>query len=107
MSEKLFQVLIKLNEINKNIRPGMTTSNRILTHQEEDVLMVPLEAIFSKDSISYTFVKSGYSINKKQVELGLANNEMVIITNGLEENDVVYLNKPENTDDNSITLLKK
>ncbi|MBJ2175341.1 efflux RND transporter periplasmic adaptor subunit [Aureibaculum sp. A20] len=104
---KLFQVLIKLNEINKNIRPGMTTSNRILTHQEEDVLMVPLEAIFSKDSISYTFVKSGYSINKKQVELGLANNEMVIITNGLEENDVVYLNKPENSDDNSITLLKK
>ncbi|WP_117883999.1 efflux RND transporter periplasmic adaptor subunit [Aureibaculum luteum] len=104
---KLFQVLIKLNEINKNIRPGMTTSNRILTHEEEDVLMVPLEAIFSKDSISYTFVKSGYSINKKQVELGLANNEMVIITKGLEENDVVYLNKPENSDDNTITLLQK
>tara|TARA_R110002049_G_scaffold58113_3_gene158412 strand:+ start:3810 stop:5054 length:1245 start_codon:yes stop_codon:yes gene_type:complete len=103
---KLFQVLIKLNETNKNIRPGMTTSNRILTKQEDAVLMVPLEAIFSKDSISYTYVKSGYSINKKQVALGLSNNEVVIIEKGLKEGDVVFLNKPEDTDDKSITLLE-
>jgi multidrug resistance efflux pump len=103
---KLFQVLIKLNETNNSIRPGMTTSNRILTHQEDNVLMVPLEAIFSKDSISYAYVKSGYSIDKKQVELGLSNNDVVIITKGLKENDVVYLNKPEDSDDKSITLLK-
>ncbi|CAH8283778.1 multidrug efflux pump subunit AcrA (membrane-fusion protein) [Mariniflexile fucanivorans] len=103
---KLFQVLIKLNETNKNIRPGMTTSNRILTHQEDNVLMAPLEAIFSKDSISYAYVKSGYSIEKKQVELGLANNEVVIIKKGLNENDVVYLNAPADMDEKSITLLK-
>lgn len=103
---KLFQVLIKLNSTNKNIRPGMTTSNRILTHQEDNVLMAPLEAIFSKDSISYTYVKSGYSIEKRQVELGLANNEVVIIKKGLKENDVVYLNAPENMEEKSIKLLK-
>ncbi|WP_372758085.1 efflux RND transporter periplasmic adaptor subunit [Mariniflexile sp.] len=104
---KLFQVLIKFNETNKNIRPGMTTSNRILTHQEDNVLMVPLEAIFSKDSISYAYVKSGYSIEKKQVELGLANNEVVIIKKGLNENDVVYLNAPADMEEKSITLLNK
>lgn len=103
---KLFQVLIKLNETNKNIRPGMTTSNKILTKQQDDVLMVPLEAIFSKDSISYAYVKSGYSINKKQVELGLSNNEIVIIEKGLKEGDIVYLNKPEDSDEKSITLLQ-
>lgn len=103
---KLFQVLIKLNSTNKNIRPGMTTSNKILTHQEDNVLMAPLEAIFSKDSISFTYVKSGYSIEKRQVELGLANNEVVIIKKGLNENDVVYLNAPANMEEKSITLLK-
>ena len=102
---KLFQVLIKLNETNNNIRPGMTTSNKILTHKEDKVLMVPLEAIFSKDSISYTYVKSGYSISKKQVELGLSNNNVVIINRGLKVNDIVYLSKPEDTD-KSIILLK-
>lgn len=103
---KLFQVLIKLNETNKNIRPGMTTSNRILTNKEEDVLMIPLEAIFSKDSISYTYVKSGLTIDKKQVELGVSNNEVVVINKGLKEDEVVYLNKPADLDDKSITLLK-
>ena len=103
---KLFQVLIKLNESNENIRPGMTTSNKILTHQEDDVLMMPLEAVFSKDSISYAYVKSGYSTEKKQIELGLSNNDVVIINKGLKEDDVVYLNKPDGLEDKSITLLK-
>ena len=103
---KVFQILIKLNETNKNIRPGMTTSNKILINEKEDVLIAPLEAIFSQDSISYAYVKSGYSIEKKQVELGLTNNDQVIVNNGLEENDIVYLNKPEDMDDKSITLLK-
>ncbi|WMI65581.1 HlyD family secretion protein [Aestuariibaculum sp. YM273] len=103
---KLFQVLIKLNGTNENIRPGMTTSNRILTKQKEDVLMIPLEAIFSKDSISYSYVKSGLSIEKQEVELGSSNNEVVIIKNGLKENDVVYLNKPEDLEEKSIKLLK-
>lgn len=103
---KLFQVLIKLNETNKNIRPGMTTSNKILIDQQDDVLMIPLEAIFANDSISYAYVKSGLSIDKKQVELGVSNNEVAIVINGLEENDLVYLNKPDGLDEKSITLLK-
>lgn len=102
---KLFQVLIKLNETNKNIRPGMTTSNKILTDQKDDVLMIPLEAVFSKDSISYAYVKSGYSIDKQEIKLGQSNNEVIIVEAGLEEDDVVFLNKPENLDDKSIKLL--
>lgn len=104
---KLFQVLIKLNETNENIRPGMTTANKILTKEIDNVLMIPLEAIFAKDSISYTYVKSGLSIEKKQVDLGLSNNEVIIINKGLNENDVVYLNKPENLENKSITPLQK
>ncbi|MFD1614416.1 efflux RND transporter periplasmic adaptor subunit [Gelatiniphilus marinus] len=103
---KLFQVLIKLNETNENIRPGMTTSNRILIDKKNDVLMIPLEAVFAKDSISYAYVKSGLSINKKQVELGASNNEVVIVNKGLKEEEVVYLNKPKDLEDKSITLLK-
>jgi len=92
---KVFQVMIKLNETNDNIRPGMTTSNSILTFEKKDVLSVPLEAIFTKDTITYVYKKSGFSVTKKQVEIGDANNDAVIIKKGLEEGDVVYLNKPE------------
>ena len=92
---KVFQVSIKLEGSDKNIRPGMTTSNKILTFEQKDVLSIPLEAIFSKDSITYVYKKSGFSVTKKQVKIGDSNNDSVIITDGLMEEDVVYLNKPE------------
>ena len=103
---KLFQVLIKLNESNSSIRPGMTTSNRILIQKEEDVLMIPLEAIFSKDSISYVYIDSGFSVDKKQVELGDSNEDVIIIKKGLSEKDVVYLSKPKGLEEKSIAQLR-
>lgn len=103
---KLFQVLIKLNESNENIRPGMTTSNSILIKKEEDVLMVPLEAVFSKDSTSYVYKKSGFSIHKKEVTLGDANEDVVIIIKGLQEKDLVYLNKPDGLEEKEIDLIQ-
>ena len=102
---KVFQVLIKLKGSNNNIRPGMTTSNKILTFERKDVLSVPLESIFSKDSITYVYKKSGFSITKKQVIIGDSNNDSVIITKGLSEGDVVYLNKPDGYEKEQIAKL--
>ena len=102
---KVFQVLIELKETNDNVRPGMTTSNIIITNEKRNVLSIPIEAIFSKDSISYVYAKSGFSVIKKQVELGDNNNDEVIIVNGLTEKDIVYLNKPDGYKDVKITTL--
>ena len=99
---KLFQVLVNFDENNENVRPGMTTSNRILIHKEEEVLMVPLEAIFSQDSISFVYAKSGLSIDKKEIEMGESNLDVVIIKKGLNENDVVYLSKPDGLEEKGI-----
>ncbi|NVJ88952.1 MAG: HlyD family secretion protein [Flavobacteriaceae bacterium] len=101
----VFQVMISLNGANDNIRPGMTTSNRILTFKKEDVLSIPLEGLFSSDSISYVYKKSGFSVKKVQVEIGESNNNEVIITRGLKDGDVIYLNKPEGYDDVQIAIL--
>ena len=102
---KVFQVLIKLTGSNNNIRPGMTTSNKILTFERKDVLSIPLEAVFSKDSITYVYQKTGFSVAKKQVKIGDSNNDSVIILEGLSAEDVVYLNKPEGLDDDQIAKL--
>ncbi|TXD51481.1 MULTISPECIES: efflux RND transporter periplasmic adaptor subunit [unclassified Polaribacter] len=102
---KVFQVSIKLEGSDKNIRPGMTTSNKILTFERKNVLSIPLEAIFSKDSITYVYKKAGFSVTKKQVKIGESNNDSVIITAGLAEEDVVYLNKPEGLDAAQIVTL--
>ncbi|MDL5512321.1 RND transporter [Arenibacter sp. M-2] len=102
---KLFQVLINFDENNENVRPGMTTSNRILIHKEEEVLMIPLEAVFSQDSISFVYAKSGLSIDKKEIEMGESNLDVVIVKKGLNENEVVYLSKPEGLEEKGILSL--
>ena len=102
---KVFQVLIKLDGSNDNIKPGMTTSNKILTFEKKDVLSIPLEAIFSQDSIMFVYKKSGFSVTKKEIKIGDSNNDSAIITEGLIENDIVYLNKPEGYSKDQITKI--
>jgi HlyD family secretion protein len=97
--------LIKLDGSNDNIRPGMTTSNKILTFEKKGVLSIPLEAIFSQDSIMFVYKKSGFSVTKKEVKIGDSNNDSAIITEGLKENDIVYLNKPEGYNKDQITKI--
>lgn len=103
---KIFHIKIKLLESNESIRPGMTTSNKILTLAKEDVLSIPLEAVFSKDSLKFAYVKTGFSVDKKQIELGESNNDVVIVSKGLKEKDVVYLTKPADLEKKSIKLLE-
>lgn len=104
---KLFKVLIKLNETNKNILPGMTSSNKILTLEKTNVLTTPLESIFSKDSIVYVYKKTGLSIVKKEVKLGESNDDVVIIEKGINEDDVVYLYRPDGYEKEAIIPLEE
>jgi hypothetical protein len=83
----------------------MTTSNRILTFEKKDVLSIPLEAVFCKDSLTYVYTKKGFSINKKEIKIGDANNDFVIVKAGLSDIDIVLLNKPEGYEQAEIAKL--
>lgn len=102
---KVFEVVIEVLETDTNVRPGMTTSNRIYTNTIKDTLVMPLEAVFNKDSITFVYLKRGLSIEKVQVTLGDANENEVVITAGLREGDKVLLSEPSGYGDKSIVLL--
>lgn len=103
---KVFPVLIKLDKTDPSVKPGMTTSNTIITYTENDVLVLPIETIYSKDSISYVYKKTGFSFEKRQVILGEKNNSEVVILKGLSVDDVVYFNEPEDADNKRIAMIK-
>lgn len=102
---KVFEVVIEVLETDTNVRPGMTTSNRIYTNTVRDTLVMPLEAVFNQDSITFVYRKNGMSIDKIQVSLGDANENEVIITAGLKEGDKVLLSEPVGLKEKSIVLL--
>ena len=73
----------------------------------EDVLYVPVEALHVQgDSISYVYKKDGLSTVKQEVVLGQSNSDEVIVLNGLEEDDVVYLSDPEGMEDKELRRLE-
>jgi hypothetical protein len=93
---KVFEVVIKLNESDPILRPSMTTGNQIITQTIENVTYVPLECIqLGADSIPFVYTKKG---NKQIIVTGEENENNVVIEQGLEAGDVIYLSTPENTD---------
>lgn len=99
---KVFEVKIKVNGSDPELKPAMTTSNTIQTNFLEDVVYVPIEAVFNNDSLSYVYPLDGKQI-KQIVETGDANENFIIIHQGLEEGQELALLEPEDAADYELT----
>jgi len=93
---KVFEVIIEITESDSTYRPGMTTSNNILTFEQEDAIIVPLECIFANGKHKFVYVKNGGSAVKQEVILGHENSEEVIIKKGISEDEILFMVEPEN-----------
>jgi multidrug efflux pump subunit AcrA (membrane-fusion protein) len=90
---KVFEVLIKVDISDPILRPSMTTGNKIITKTISDVVYIPLESVQAgTDSIPFVYLKNG---DKQVVVLGEANENNVIIEQGLAQGVQLYLSTPE------------
>ena len=104
---KVFEVTVEVHEADTTLRPAMTTSNMIITDYVEGVLLVPLEAVHNQgDTLTYVFQKNGFSTRRQEVALGAKGNDLVVVTDGLEEDDIVFLSIPKSAEDKPIALLE-
>lgn len=103
---KVFEVRIKVSEFDSILRPAMTTKNTIVTAVIDSVVYIPIEGLFSNDSISYVFKKDG-GIKKVQVIAGQSNENEIIIKEGLSQDDEVLLSQPEDGDNMKLIELPK
>lgn len=72
------------------LRPGMQARAKVDAGSAQDVLLIPLEAIFEEDSISKVEILGDDGIPKVvTVKLGLMNDRMAEVTEGLKEGDKV------------------
>jgi multidrug efflux pump subunit AcrA (membrane-fusion protein) len=105
---KVFEVTVEINESDTTLRPAMTTSNTIITNFVEDVLVIPLEAIHSQgDSLTYVFKRKGLSTVKQQIALGPKGNDMAVVSQGLEEEEEIFLSIPRDPDEKPIAYLEE
>ncbi len=100
---KVFEVVVRVNERDAELRPSMTTSNIIVTKKLEDVVSVPLEVLHVyNDSINYVVKKNG---TLQEVKIGETNSNEAVIEMGLEEGEVLYLSMPANAEGKEPNLI--
>ena len=104
---KVFEVTIVINESDSLLRPAMTTSNQVIIDRIPDVISVPLEAIHAVDSLSFVIKKDGLNPVMHQVELGLMNDNSVIVHRGVLMEDELYISIPGDIADLRKVLLNE
>ena len=91
---KVFPVEILLNETDKNLLPGLTVSCRIIMDKVEDVLFIPLDALFAEGDKNFVYKKKGTSYEKTEIETGINNTDYIVVVNGLKEGEEIALVNP-------------
>lgn len=103
---KVFETTVEINEQDDLLKPAMTTSNKIIVNEMDDVLFIPLECLHSQsDSITFVYKRSGLNTSKQEVQIGETNTDEAIILKGLQEGDNVYLSLPNGQEDKEVVLL--
>lgn len=95
---KVFEVRIKINGTDPYLKPAMTTSNTIQTSAVEEILYLPIESVFSNDSLSYVYLAGGKKI-RQIIEPGDKNENYMVVKQGLTEGQEVLLNEPAGAED--------
>ena len=89
---KVFEVVIRFDKVDSQLRTSMTTGNRIVAKSFDNVMYLPLGCVNrDENNIPFVYLKSGV---KQIVVLGESNDDNVIIEQGLEANSSVYLRVP-------------
>jgi RND family efflux transporter MFP subunit len=91
---KVFEALVSINKPSEILRPGMTTSNKMIINEIPSVIFVPQEAVFEKDNKKIVYVKNGSGFDEQEIEYGEKSEDYIIIQKGLHEGVDVALVDP-------------
>lgn len=91
---KFFDVTVKFDELPEGLRPNMTANVELELAVLEDVLTVPVAAVFSGQDQMYCYVVNGSEPERREVKLGRMNEERAEVLSGLSEGDEVLMSPP-------------
>ena len=77
--EKVFNVIVEIDESDLRLKPGMTVNCEYLLYESDSDMYVPNNCLFKETGHSYVFLKKGGSVRKIEVWAGVANSNHTII----------------------------
>ncbi|MBI1309729.1 HlyD family efflux transporter periplasmic adaptor subunit [bacterium] len=100
---KEYPTLVRVDGDASGLRPGMTAEVEILIADLRDVLTVPVSAVIPSRGQYHCYVMTPQGPVKRQLLLGMTNDKMVEVKDGVAEGEHVILN-PRNLQQESETV---
>lgn len=91
---KKFEVAITLEGSELTLKPGISAKAEIQIDERNDVIHVPLQAVFVEQGDSFCYVLESGKPARRAVKSGLGNDNFMEITEGLSEGELVLLYNP-------------
>jgi HlyD family secretion protein len=82
---------IKLDNIPRGLRPGMTAEVEISTVHRPDALTIPIQAMTVEHGLEVCYVSDGKGLERREVKSGQASQDRLEVTEGLSEGEQVVL----------------
>lgn len=98
---KGFAARILLRDVDPRVRPGMTANIKIPVATADNVMAVPLAAVFTEtnpetgESERYAYVKQGESFERRRIRMGIADFFFAEVQEGLKAGEEVALELPK------------
>ncbi len=89
-----FETTITLDEADDRVRPGVTAHVAVPVATAKAAVTVPLTAVFADGDASVVFVKHGAAFDKRPVDAGLSDGNLVEIKKGVADGDEVATERP-------------
>lgn len=94
---KVFEVMVRIEGSDPDLRPGMTTSNKVIIKTFNNVIYIPTECVHAgADGMPYVYTRNK---TKQFVITGESNEKNIVIEEGLEPEQLVYIIQPEDADE--------
>jgi HlyD family secretion protein len=94
---KGFSARIKISDIDPRVRPGMTAVLSIPVSSADNVLAVPLAAVFTENGERFVFVKNEDKFERRPITLGVTDYSFAEVIKGLSAGEVVSLEQTVNS----------
>lgn len=92
---KGFSARILLKDVDPVIRPGMTAVLNIPIATAQNVLAIPLSAVFTENGDRFVYVKTIDGFERRPVAIGLSDYSFAEVQRGLTAGEIVALEQPD------------
>ena len=89
---RTFKVVFSVEGTDPKLLPDLSSAVDVELGRQSNVLAAPRDAVFSENGRHYVRLKNGSGFEKREVQLGAANDQEQVLTAGVEQGAILLRN---------------